>query len=72
MYQHLHVDISVYVFKCFCIHICTHICMCFIFKIDLLCQFFKDTECRLLIMCKEEVSISDSLILPPFSNQVVK
>ena len=59
----------------------TYLHMCFIFKIDLLIfssfhfyffSFFQDTECKLLIMYKGEVSISDSLLLPPFSNQVVK
>ena len=53
----------------------------FYFQIDLLIfssfyfyffTFFQDTECKLLIMYKGEVSISDSLLLPPFSNQVVK
>ena len=34
--------------------------------------FFQDSECKLLIMCKVEMFISDSLLLPPFSNQVVK
>ena len=33
--------------------------------------FLQDTECK-LSMCKGEVSISDSLLLPPFSNHVVK
>ena len=52
--------------------------MCFIFKIDLLIFYFyfftifQDTECKLIIMCKGEVSISDSLLLASFSNQVVK
>ena len=55
--------------------------MCFIFKIDFLIfyyfyfyffTFFQDTECRLLIMCKGEVSISDSLLLPPFYSQILK
>ena len=59
----------------------TYLHMCFTFKIDLLIfsffclyflTFFQDTECKLLIMCKGEVSISDSLLLPPFSNEVVK
>ena len=34
--------------------------------------FFHDIECKLLIMCKWKVSISDSLLLPHFYNQVVK
>ena len=59
----------------------TYLHMCFIFKIDCLIfssfyfdffTFLKDTECKLLIMCKGEVSISDSRLLPPFNNQVVK
>ena len=59
----------------------TYLHMCFIFKIDLLIfssfyfyffTFFQDTECKLLTMCKLKMSISDSLLLPPFSNQVVK
>ena len=60
-------------------HMCLH--MCLIFKIDLLIFFyfsfyfltiFLYTECMLITMYKGEVSISDSLLLPPFSNQVVK
>ena len=35
-------------------------------------HLFQDTECKLLTMCKGEVSISDSLLHPPFSNEVVK
>ena len=57
----------------------TYLHMCFIKKIYLLIfssfyffTFFQDTECKLLIMCKGEVSISNSLLLPHFSNQVVK
>ena len=57
----------------------TYLHMCFIFHIYLLIfysfiyilTFFQDTECKLLIMCNGEVSISDSLLLPPFSIQVV-
>ena len=59
----------------------TYLHMCFIFKIDLLIlssfyfyfvTFFQDTECKLLIMFKGEMSISKSHLLPPSSNQVVK
>ena len=55
--------------------------MCFILKIDLFIFFyfsfnffvhFISTECMLLNMYKVEVSISDSLLLLPFFNQVVK
>ena len=58
------------------IYMYMYLLMCFIFKIDLLISLpfisiFKDTECKLLIMCKAEVSISYSLLFPPFSNQVV-
>ena len=59
-------------------YMCLH--MCLIFKIDLLVFFyfsfyffhhFFNTECMLLIMYKAKVSISDSLLLPSFSNHVV-
>ena len=59
----------------------TYLHMYFIFKIDILIfssfyfnffTLFQDTECKLLFMYKGEVSISDSLLLPPFSNQGVK
>ena len=75
------VSVRVYAFIDVYGYMYARICMCFIFKIDHLIlssfylyflSFFQDTECKLLIMCKGEVSISDSLRLPPFSNQVVK
>ena len=35
-------------------------------------HLFQDTESKLLIMFKGEVSIIESLLLPPFNNQLVK
>ena len=72
MYSYMHMDIYAYM------DICVHVFAYFILKNDLLIvssfyfNFFQDTECKLLVMFKGEVSISDSLLLPPFSNKVVK
>ena len=77
----------VYVLVHICGHSCIHICilinmyMClhmrFIFPIYILIFIYfsecsKNNECMLLIMYTLEVSISDSLLIPTFSNQVVK
>ena len=63
-------------------YMCLH--MSFNFEIVLLIFFYfsfylfniffmaKNTDCMLLNKYKLKVSISDSLLLPPFSNQVVK
>ena len=76
MYRHVYVDISVYIYV-YGVHViaCVFYFQNLSFNILLLFitfTLFLNTECKLLIMCKGEVSISDSLLLPPFYDQVVK
>ena len=70
MYFYVYVDIYVHVFP-----YVFYFQNCSFNILSLFLLFFSpfyNTECMLLIMYKGEMSISDSLLLPPFSNLVVK
>ena len=74
MSLHVYMDISVYiyVYGCICTYVFYFQNRSFTFPTIFLTITYQNTECVSLIMYKGEVSISDSLLLPPFSNEVVK